>query len=88
MNWTVTVYTAILFFLLSPGVLLSLPSKGGKYTVAIVHAIVFAIVWHFTHKFVWKLSVSEGLTHKGKATVTKGQVAPKGKPVHKKPMQN
>jgi hypothetical protein len=62
MNWTLTVYSAILFFLLSPGILLSLPSKGGKYTVAIVHSIVFAIVWHFTHKHVLKMSVNEGLT--------------------------
>lgn len=61
MNWTVTVYSAILFFLLTPGILLSLPSKGsGKITIAAVHAIAFAIVWHFTHKIVWKMSVSEG----------------------------
>jgi hypothetical protein len=71
MNWTVTVYSAILFFLLSPGILLSLPSKGGKYTIAIVHSIVFAIVWHLTHKHVWKMSVNEGLTldHKRKPVV-------------------
>ena len=63
MNWTVTVYSAILFFLLSPGVLLSLPSKGSKMTVAAVHAVIFAVVWHFTHKMVWKMSV-EGLENK------------------------
>ena len=71
MNWTVTVYSAILFFLLSPGILLSLPSKGGKYTVVIVHSIVFAIVWHFTHKFVWKWSVSEGLANKPRGQAIK-----------------
>ena len=71
MNWTLTVYSAILFFLLSPGILLSLPSKGGKYTVAIVHSIVFAIVWHFTHKFVWKMSVSEGLANKPRGQAIK-----------------
>ena len=40
--------TAILFFLLTPGVLLSLPPGGGLYVVAATHAVVFALV----HKFV------------------------------------
>ena len=34
----------LLFFLLTPGVLLSLPPGGGKYTVALVHGIVFAVL--------------------------------------------
>jgi hypothetical protein len=57
MNWFTTLYAAILFFILTPGILVSLPPKGGKFTVAAVHAIVFAIIWHFTHKLVWRLSV-------------------------------
>jgi len=60
MNWVVTIYTALLFFVLTPAILLRLPSNGSKYTVAAVHAIVFALVWHFTHKFVWRASM--GLT--------------------------
>jgi len=43
-------YVVVLFFILTPGVLLSLPPKGGKYLVAFVHALVFAAVFHFTHK--------------------------------------
>lgn len=79
MNWTVTVYSAILFFLLTPGILLSLPSKGGKFTVAAVHAVVFAIVWHFTHRFVWKMSLHEGF-----APVADKKKGPPKKPVQKK----
>jgi hypothetical protein len=61
MNWAVTVYAAILFFVLTPGVLLSLPPKGGKFVVAGVHAAVFALVFHFTHKIVWQLSMGMGM---------------------------
>jgi hypothetical protein len=57
MNWFFTIYIAVLFFILTPSVLLRLPPKGNKYTVALVHAIVFAIIFHFTFKFVWKRSV-------------------------------
>jgi len=40
---------------LSPGILLRLPKNGDKFTVAGVHALVFALVFGLTHKFVWKL---------------------------------
>jgi hypothetical protein len=46
--WMYLLTTALLFFLLTPGVLLSLPPGGGLYTVAAVHAIVFALA----HKFI------------------------------------
>ena len=48
-------YLAVLFFVLTPGVLVSLPPGGSKLTVAIVHAVVFALVYHFTHKVVLRL---------------------------------
>jgi len=56
MNWTVTFYTALLFFILTPAILVRLPPKGNKYTVAAFHALVFALVFHFTGKMVWRLS--------------------------------
>ena len=61
MNWAVTFYAAILFFVLTPAVLVRLPPKGGKFTVAAVHAVVFALFFHFTHKFVWQLSMGMGM---------------------------
>jgi hypothetical protein len=57
MNWVVTIYAALLFFLLTPSVLVRLPPNGGKYTVAAFHGLVFALVFHFTHKTVWQLSL-------------------------------
>ena len=39
--------TVILFFLLTPGILLSLPPGGSKYTVALVHALVFGLILWF-----------------------------------------
>ena len=48
-------YIIILFFVLTPGIMLSLPPKGSKYTVAAVHALVFALVYAFTYKFVYRL---------------------------------
>lgn len=61
MNWAVTVYAAILFFVLSPGILLSLPPKGSKMVVALTHGVVFALVFHFTHKMVWRATANLGL---------------------------
>jgi len=55
------IFTALLFFVLTPGIVLSLPPKGSKMMVAGVHAIVFALVWTFTHKLVWEWGVSSGL---------------------------
>jgi hypothetical protein len=42
MKWFVLSF--ILFVLLTPGIVLRLPPKGGKYTVAIVHGIVMALL--------------------------------------------
>ena len=58
MNLTVAIYSAILFFILSPGVLLRLPSNGSKLTVAGVHALVFAAALYLTSGYVWRWSVS------------------------------
>jgi len=54
----VSLYAAILFFVLVPGILLTLPKNGTKFQVAAVHALVFALIFHFTHKLVWRLSLS------------------------------
>jgi hypothetical protein len=51
---SMSLFVAVLFVLLTPGVLVRLPPSGSKLTVAIVHGIVFAIVFHFTHKMVWR----------------------------------
>lgn len=43
-------YAAVLFFVLTPGVLLSLPPGGSRTTVALTHAVVFGLVFALTHK--------------------------------------
>jgi hypothetical protein len=58
MSLVVTIYAAILFFLLTPAILVRLPPSGSKWTVAAVHAVVFALIFHFTHKLVWRLGAS------------------------------
>ena len=54
MNILMLLYVALLFFVLTPGILLTLPPNGDKYTVAAVHAIVFVIVSILIYNLVWK----------------------------------
>ena len=52
-NITMLVYLMALFYILTPGQVLTLPSPTApKMNIVIVHAIVFALVWHFTNKMV------------------------------------
>lgn len=54
-NVGMTLFVAALFVLLTPGVLLSLPAKGSLLQKAAVHGLVFAVVYHYTHKSVWNM---------------------------------
>jgi hypothetical protein len=65
MSLLVSLYAALLFFLLTPAILVSLPPNGSKYIVAAVHALIFALIFHFTHKLVWRMGVKmEGMASK------------------------
>jgi len=57
LNLAMLVYVAVLFYVLTPGILVSLPSRGSKMVVAATHAIVFAVVFKLTHKAVWKMTM-------------------------------
>jgi hypothetical protein len=57
MNFVVALYAAVLFFILSPNVLLRLPRKGSVKVVAAVHAVVFGLLLFFTGRFVSQLSM-------------------------------
>jgi hypothetical protein len=46
MNISNLVFLGILFFLLTPNILLRLPQNGSKYVVAGVHAVVFGILYY------------------------------------------
>ena len=51
-------FIAILFFVLTPGILLTLPKGGSKIKVALVHALIFAVLFHFTYKCIGGLCTS------------------------------
>jgi hypothetical protein len=57
-NLFMVFYTAVLFYVLTPGILLSLPPKSSKMVVAATHALVFALVYKFTQKMAWRFSMS------------------------------
>lgn len=52
MNLYMSIFVALLFVALTPGVFLSIPPGGSKLAVAATHGVVFALVYHFTHKSV------------------------------------
>jgi hypothetical protein len=56
MDLVLALYTALLFVVLTPGILLTLPKGGSKLTVAAVHGLVFAVVLYFTAKIVVDIS--------------------------------
>jgi hypothetical protein len=58
MNHLMTIFVAALFFVLTPGILLTLPPKGSKVVVALTHAIVFSVVLHLVYKRVQHWTVS------------------------------
>jgi len=52
MQWLKLAFVVVLFVALTPGVLVRLPPGGSKLTVAAVHGVIFALVYHFTHHLV------------------------------------
>ena len=52
LNFSSFFYLAFLFYVLSPNVLLRIPPTGSKHVVALVHAVVFAVVYYYTSGYV------------------------------------
>ena len=48
-----SLFTVLLFYVLTPGIFLSLPKGGSKYMVAMVHALVFTLIFGLTQNAVW-----------------------------------
>ena len=57
-------YAFVLFFVLTPGVLVTLPRKASKMVVAAVHAVIFALIWALTHNVVVRAISREGAVGK------------------------
>ena len=47
-------FTVVLFYALIPGVLVRLPPGASPMVVNLTHAVVFALIYSFTHKLVWR----------------------------------
>jgi len=57
------IYVGILFILLTPDVLVCIPKRSSSLTSAIVHGILFAVIYYFTYKIVFDMvkgNVKEG----------------------------
>jgi len=52
-HYLMSLYVALLFIILTPGVLVRIPKRSSLLIAAIVHSIIFAIIYHLTHKYVW-----------------------------------
>ena len=52
MNVYMSLYVALLFVVLTPGVLLTLPPGGSKLVVAATHGVVFALAYCLTKNYV------------------------------------
>ena len=61
MKTIILIYLGILFFILSPSILLTLPSKGNKYVVAFVHAVIFVFIFYITYNLIGQSKIIEGV---------------------------
>ena len=50
--WKYLLVTALTFYLVVPGVLVTLPPGASRQTVLLVHSAVFAVVHMLSHKYV------------------------------------
>jgi len=64
MNLVESIYIVILFVVLTPGVLISLPPGSSKLVIAVTHGIVFLVIYRLTLDFVLSLSeTTEGFKY-------------------------
>jgi hypothetical protein len=48
-----SILSALLFAAFVPGVLVTIPSKGSKATILVVHAVLFAVVVSLVMQYYW-----------------------------------
>ena len=67
MNVVFSIFVFVLFFVLTPGVLLRLPLKGSKTIVTVVHGLIFAVLLSVSGHLFWKYkkNLFEGATYEG-----------------------
>ena len=52
-HYLMSLYVALLFIILTPGVLVRIPKRSSLLISAAVHGIIFAIIYHLTHNYIW-----------------------------------
>ena len=72
MNWLMSLYVLVLFVLLTPGVLIWLPPKSSRLIAALLHGLLFAVIFHFTSKPVWNMTSSMGQSIGPRENFTEG----------------
>ena len=50
MQILIILFTAALFFALTPHILVTIPAHGSKYIVALTHALLFALIYYLAQK--------------------------------------
>ncbi len=55
MNFLMMAYYAIVFYVLTPGVLFTIPSGVSRNLVYMTHAVVFSLVIGLTNEYAWSL---------------------------------
>ena len=55
-NFFMTLFVAALFVVLTPGILLTIPPTGTPLTVAMVHGLIFAVVYYFIQSMLTSLA--------------------------------
>lgn len=48
-----TIYATILFIIFTPGLIFTISKKSSKIYIAIIHAILFGIIFHITRTLLW-----------------------------------
>ena len=59
MNLFIAAYIMLLFIILTPGVLLTLPKGGSKLVVAAVHGLVFVVLYYLTANVIYEMTNDE-----------------------------
>lgn len=70
-----SVFGAILFYFLIPGVLVRFPPKSSNFRVAIFHAFLFGIIFYLTHRTVRQF-FAPGWRFEGMETTTPAGTKP------------
>ena len=53
-------FVGLLFVALTPGILVRIPKRGKPLTVALVHGVVFGVIFYFTVKMLYNAGYTEG----------------------------